>query len=276
MTTSIVVAYPFTHANLAEQVDALRGHSFGTPALYREGTKAIGTCRSLRVQIEERRKLLKQDSLEYGRKVDSVAKELTAIIEAVEQPLKDAKRLVDDAKEQAKRDAAEAERRRVEEEIRAKREAEEQALREQRKAEEERLAEERRQLAAERAQMAAERAELQRQQLAQQEALAKLQARDREALQKVEAEERAEAARVRAEEQRINALEAEKVRQRRLAALQPDQDKLAGLARAIRDLAPAFAEVEFESESACLAAETAMEALVVVALGLEQWKEKQR
>lgn len=276
MSTSIVVAYPVTKEQLIEALSAYRGHSFSTPALYKEGTKAIAACRSFRVQIEERRKLLKQDSLEYGRKVDAVAKELVELIEMVEAPLKAAKREVDEAKERAKREAAEAERRAVEERIRQERLAEEAALREQRQAEEARLAEERQRLQAEREAAAKERAELEaiRAQLREQNAKLLEQA-EKERAERVAAE-RAERLKVEAEERRINALEAEKQRQKRLAALQPDQDKLTQFARAVRNCADEHATWEFDSDGACQAADAAIEHLLNTAAELETWKEAQR
>jgi chromosome segregation ATPase len=265
MSTSVVVAYPFTPDALAAKVDVLRGHAFTTPSLYREGTKAIATCRELRVQIEERRKLLKQDSLEYGRKVDAVAKELTAIIEAVESGLKSAKLEVDNEKARLKREAEEAERARVEAEVRAKREAEEAELAERRRAElaqieaqQAEIAAQRKALEAERkahaAELAKQRAEQEHQRLAMERErtqhaaeLAELRAK-REA---AEAERRAqeEAARLaaEAEEARINALEYERERQRRLAALKPDLDKLGAWADAVRAAADAFPELTTEA-----------------------------
>lgn len=247
MSTSIVVAYPFSAEELALRVADLKERNFLTPAAYREGTNAIAVCRQMRVQIEERRKLLKHDSLEYGRKVDDVARQLTAVVEAVELPLKDAKKAVDEAKEAAKREALEAERRAVEEQIRAQREAEEAVLRVRRQAEEAALAEQRRALAAERAEaekerqaelqrMALERAALAEERAAAAKELAEVRARKAAEEAERRAQELAEQKRAEEEEARINALEYEQARQKRLAALAPDREKLKTFRVCLSDL----------------------------------------
>lgn len=234
MSTSIVVAYPVTAEELAAQVDALRGLTFESPPNYKIGTAAIATCRGLRVKIEERRKLLKHDSLEYGKKVDAVAKQLTGIIEAVEDPLKAAKLAVDNEKERLKREAALAEQRVVEERIRAEREAEEAVLRQRRKAEEEQLAEQRRLLEEERKEAARERAALQAEREQAATELAQVRANKALAAQEQAAKDLAERLAAEAEEQRINALEYEQARQKRIAALAPDKDKLVQVGRALK------------------------------------------
>jgi hypothetical protein len=257
MSTSIVVAYPFTPEALAEEVEKLRGLGFSTPAQYKDGVKAIATCRQFRVAIEERRKLLKQDSLEYGRKVDAVAKQLTAIVEAVEEPLKVCKLEVDNAKAEAKRAAEAAERARVEAEIRAKREAEENELAVKRLADEERIRQERAALEAERAALAEDQcrqaaviaAEREAARLEREKAraeIAELRAeREKREAQRSEAEaekralELAERMRAEEEERRLNAMEYERQRQARLAALEPDRVKLRAFAE---HLAQTFAQ----------------------------------
>lgn len=173
--------------------------TFDTPANYEQGRKAIAILRETRVAIEARRKELKQESLEYGRRVDSVAKELTSLIEEIEEPLKDKKKIVDDEKARIKAEKEAEERRQLEEQLRLEREAEEARLRAEREAEEARLraireAEEAR-LAEERARLEAERAELQRQRDA-----AELAARaERERIEAAENAERERMARERAE-----------------------------------------------------------------------------
>jgi fused signal recognition particle receptor len=274
--TSLTLSYPVTPEAISTALDVYRGHSFETPVLYKAGSKAIAHCRDLRVSIEERRKLLKADSLAYGREVDRIAKQLTELVEAVEKPLKAAKQEVDDAKERAKREAALAEQRRIEAEAREKLEAEAEQHRAQRAAEEKRLFAERAELEQERARMAAERAEL--------EQLRKDAAARREALEAQEsaakaeraAQERAERLKAEAEEARLNQLEHDRQRAKRLAALQPDQDKLNQLARAIRDVQGVGEDWEFESDAAVDAWEVAMSELGVTAKKLEHWKEQQR
>lgn len=73
----------------------------------------IAECRNLRVSIEAHRKHLKKDALEYGRMVDAAAKEITATIEAVEAPMREAKEAIDAEKARIKAEKEEAERQRV-------------------------------------------------------------------------------------------------------------------------------------------------------------------
>lgn len=184
--------------------------TFDTPANYEQGRKAIAILRETRVAIEARRKELKQESLEYGRRVDSVAKELTSLIEEIEEPLKSKKKIVDDEKARIKAEKEAEERRQVEEQLRVEREAEEARLKAEREAEEARLKAEREaeearlraireaeeaRLAEERARLEAERAELQRQRDE-----AELAARaERERIEAAENAERERMARERAE-----------------------------------------------------------------------------
>lgn len=64
--------------------------------------------RETRLNIEKRRKALKADSLEYGRQVDAVAKELTAIIEPEEKRLENEESIVKREQERIAKEAAEA------------------------------------------------------------------------------------------------------------------------------------------------------------------------
>lgn len=142
-----------------------------SPSGYEAVRLAIAECRDTRVAIEGRRKELKADALEYGRQVDSVAKQLTSIVESIEDPLRWKKAAADEAKAKAKAERERVERERVEAELRAEREAqeaiakaqreaEEARLRAERQAEEERLAVEREAQRVEREKLAAERAEM--------------------------------------------------------------------------------------------------------------------
>ena len=158
----------------------------------KEGFDQVHTARmhvrDLRVGIEKRRKELKADALEYGRRIDGEAKRLTALLTPIETLLKEQEDWVAEEKERKKREAEEARRAVLRERMRQLRElgsdllapevevlsddefakalkhaqeqhekrerakAEEQA---RRKAEQERLAEERRKLDAERKQLEA-------------------------------------------------------------------------------------------------------------------------
>jgi len=81
---------------------------------YQTTREGIAEIRTLRCNVEKKRKELKAEALEYGRKVDSEAKRITTVLSSLEEPLKIAKAEIDDAKEKAK----EA-KRRAEEERRA-------------------------------------------------------------------------------------------------------------------------------------------------------------
>ena len=115
-----------------------------TPKGYEDIRLAIAECRGARVAVEAKRKELKAESLEYGRRVDAAARDFTAIVEGIEAPLQAKKDAADAEKERVRQEKAEAERKRIEEELRVKREAEEAQREEERRirAEEERKARE--------------------------------------------------------------------------------------------------------------------------------------
>lgn len=64
--------------------------------------KAQMEVRSIRIEVENRRKELKADALEYGRKVDTEAKRITEELEAIENHLKAQKEIVDNEKKRLK------------------------------------------------------------------------------------------------------------------------------------------------------------------------------
>lgn len=80
---------------------------------YRQVTEAIAVIRTSRVNVEKKRKLLKADALEFGRKVDSRAKELTAMLEPLEESLKAKRDVIDNEKERIKQEKEQAEQRRI-------------------------------------------------------------------------------------------------------------------------------------------------------------------
>ena len=146
-TTTIQVVYPITDADIAARFAGYADLTADTPQGYKAVQAAISELRSARVDVEKRRKDLKAESLEYGRRVDEVAKYLTGLIEAIEHPLKAKKAAVDEEKARVKAEKEAAERAAVEAQIRAEQEAEAARL----KAEAERLAQEREALEQERA-----------------------------------------------------------------------------------------------------------------------------
>lgn len=257
--TELVVRYPVTAADIEARRDEYALIAFDTPTGYVEGVKAIAYCRGTRVAIENRRKELKADSLAYGRAVDSVAKDLTAVVEDLESPLVAKRQAVDAEKHRAKLEAEAAKKAAIEAELRAKLEAEEAAKQAERVAERARMDAEREALAAERAALeeiqrradvvaAQERARLLEEKRAQ-DAAAQAE-RDRMAAerrlleleaQRLENERRAREreaqAAKEAEEQQIAELERRAEAARRLAAIQPDLVKFRAFAEVLRSLA---------------------------------------
>ena len=96
-----MITYPVSKGEIETLRAKYSGLSASTPKGYEQVRLAIGDCRDLRVKIEKRRKELKADSLEFGRKVDTVAKHLTSEIESIEEPLALLKSEVDEAKAKA-------------------------------------------------------------------------------------------------------------------------------------------------------------------------------
>ncbi len=159
--------------NNEETTIALRAKYANLPAVAtREGYEAhrvaLGQLVKIRTAIEKRRKELKQDSIDTGRRIDAFAKHCTAIIEEIENPIRTAKALYDEEQELKRlhaeneviRQREEVERLRREREeakIRAEREAEEARLKVLRDAEDERIRAEAAVLAAERAKFQEER-----------------------------------------------------------------------------------------------------------------------
>ena len=107
-TTSIQVVYPITAADIQARFAGYAALTADTPQGYKAVQAAIADLRGSRGEVEKRRKELKADSLEYGRRVDAVAKFLTQKIEEIENPLKAKKAAADEEKARAKMDAERA------------------------------------------------------------------------------------------------------------------------------------------------------------------------
>lgn len=109
------VTFSITDAGIAELEAKFKGLTvaFGDAKGYAGLVKAIAEIRTTRTDVEKRRKELKQDALDYGRKVDDAAKTITARLEAIEGPLKDQKDEIDAEVARIKAEKAEAERQRV-------------------------------------------------------------------------------------------------------------------------------------------------------------------
>lgn len=229
---------------------------------YQQVHSARMVIKNHRVDVEKRRKELKADALEFGRKVDAEARRLTLLLEPIESHLEAEEKAIDDEKERIRNEA----RLKAEAEERSKREAEEARLRAEREAEAERLRverqrlveqqreieEERRKIEAEKQRLANIEIERQRVIDAENKRLADIEAAKQRQIEldmaRVEAAERArieteqriareqEAARLKAEQeaeakrQREARAEAKRKRQEELL---PDKEKLCAVAEAI-------------------------------------------
>jgi chromosome segregation ATPase len=126
----LVLEYPVALARLEEMKSACTDLIANPKANYLLIKSNISKLVKARVAVENRRVELKADILKQGKMIDGVAKEITALITSIEEPLKGAKKLVDDEQERIKREREEAER--LE---REKRKQEEAAQREREEAE---------------------------------------------------------------------------------------------------------------------------------------------
>lgn len=235
------ITYPVTDVAIALKRQQYAALKADTPSGYESVRVAIGDCRKARVAIEARRKELKADSLEFGRRVDQQARALTEMLAEIEAPLQLQKDAVDEAKEQARLAAEQAERERVEAEIRAKREAEEAEAKRLRDIEDARLASEAERLRIEREVFEREKAEREAVETRAREAReaeeAKQRAENERAMQaerdRLRAEQEKLAAKRKAEEQRQNEerakIEAErrKVEEARLSTERAEADRQA-------------------------------------------------
>jgi len=281
-----VVEYGHTEAELRDRLARFAAATFDSPRDYRAGTQAIAVCRSLRTEIEAKRKALKAGALEYGRQVDSAAKRLVAVVEEVEEPLRLRKAEVDDAKERERRAKEEADRAEAEARIRAAREAEERRLAEERaelaaereaqRAERERHAELARQAAEEAARVAAaqraeaERLAAERAALEAARAAAEREEAARQAAARAaeEARERAERERIEAEERAVREAERQAELARRREALRPERERVAAYLAAL-DAVPV---PELTDATLSRVVRDVGEALDVATLRLEEMK----
>lgn len=109
-----VIKYNITDAAIAKMKEQYADLTITDHASYDAVRVAIGECRTKRVAVEKKRKELKKDALEYGRRVDSEAKRIVGLLLEIEEPLKDKKQTVDDEKRRIKEEKERMERERVE------------------------------------------------------------------------------------------------------------------------------------------------------------------
>lgn len=95
-------------AELKEQFKDLKISGVEDKDGYKAVSEAIKIVRTYRTGVEKIRKQIKEDYLKTGRAIDEEAKRLTALLEEIENPLKDKKQEIDD-EIQAEKDRQEAE-----------------------------------------------------------------------------------------------------------------------------------------------------------------------
>lgn len=267
--SEIVSAYGVDIAGLLAKKAEYLALEFDTPANYRESSKALATVRDVPVNIEKRRKELKADSLEYGRRVDSIARKLAEPFEEIRDAMQAKKKAADDAKAAEKAAKERAEQEAIAAKIRADQEEREAQLKAEREAfetekaareaaeqaERDRLAAEREAFEAEQRKareeqervakteadrIAAERAKLEAEQEAARDRLARIES------EKLAAEQAARAI-VEAEEKRVAELERVAKLKAREEAARPDKEKLRAFEAKILELAktaPTVADAE--------------------------------
>lgn len=268
-TPAPLVTYDVNEAAIAAIAEKCAPLTADTRQGYEEVRLAIAHIRSTRVSIEKRRVELKADALAYGRLVDSEAKRFTDLLTAIEEPLRQKKDDVDYEKSRLKAEKEAAERKVIEDRIRAEREAEEARLKAERDAEEARLRvireAEAAELAKERARLMEERRIADEAARVQREAFEAEQAKARKAQQieqasldaeravvekerravaaakeKSEREEFERKAKVKAEADAKAKAERDELarleREKRIAALRPDVEKVRAFAASVRDL----------------------------------------
>lgn len=106
-----IIDYNVTDAAIEAMRQEYGGMLITDTKSYRAVVKAIGEVRSKRLAVEETRKELKKDALEWGRAVDAEAKRIKGMLEPLEKQLKATKQAEDDRK-----DAIKAEKERKEQE----------------------------------------------------------------------------------------------------------------------------------------------------------------
>ena len=81
---------------------------------YKQATSLIAKIRKIRVKVEDHRKALKKDALEYGRRVDSVARSIKEKLLPIEASLKAKRQAEDDRRAAIKAEKERKEKERVE------------------------------------------------------------------------------------------------------------------------------------------------------------------
>ena len=112
-TTNLVVEYDVPTVSIEDMARRFAPLEITDTASYKAVTSAIAEVRTLRITVEKKRVELKRDALEYGRKVDSEAKRITAMLAPIEQDLNDKKQAEDNRKEAIRQEKIQIEEERV-------------------------------------------------------------------------------------------------------------------------------------------------------------------
>lgn len=107
------IEYGVTEAALAELAERYKEPDASTDDGYAHCKDGCKELTSLRTAVETRRKDLKAPALNWGSKVDQLAKALVRSIKLIEGPVRDEKERIDEVKQAEARKAAEAEQKRV-------------------------------------------------------------------------------------------------------------------------------------------------------------------
>lgn len=108
------IEYGVTEAALAELTERYKDPDASTDEGYARCKDGCKEMTSLRTAVETRRKDLKAPALNWGAKVDKIAKALVLSIKLIESPVRDEKERVDEIKQAEARKIAQAEQARVE------------------------------------------------------------------------------------------------------------------------------------------------------------------
>lgn len=112
-TSTQVIDYPVTDKAIADLRAQYKDLVVTNNSEWKAVSSALSVVRGLRVSVEKRRKELKADALEYGRKVDAEAKRITTLIEEIEDPLAAQKQAYEEEKERIRQEKEQIERDRV-------------------------------------------------------------------------------------------------------------------------------------------------------------------
>jgi len=117
-----LIKYDITTAaieKMREEFLTLEVKGFDDTENYKLCHKARMTVRSHRLAIEERRKELKADSIAFGRKVDTAAKDIKVQLEEIESHLQAQQDIIDNEKARVKREAEELRRQHIQDRVTA-------------------------------------------------------------------------------------------------------------------------------------------------------------